>query len=787
MNRSGRGLATGLLLTLALLVAQFMPVGPLVGIQNVGAQQAGGAILTLLNPPVEVAVAGGAFAAGRNGQGLQPGDAVRTGAGGVALITFLDGSETQLTPSTELTVSAAARGGGVSLTQVAGTTVNRVQQLTGGATFSTDTPTAAAIVRGTRYVVTVKTLPISQPARLTFPRLLAGRPDLLIGDAVYIDSGSRWDVRAWQNQDTGETYDTFDRLGDALPEVAEVLYEDETGDLWRTRSLLDPDSGQPFDTYEELGRAVDQTAMGGQQAAAVPPGQAASATITAGIVVEGRVGLVPKRAGQAGVDLTPGQAGAVTNTATAQSPLTPQGLQLFDQSTQDLHNVQAALTTAALADQVVAEFAATLGLTPPPSPPPPPGGGAPGGGGGGGAPGGGGGGGAPGGAVAPDASDVSPVLAAAALLGGVSLVTQPPEVAGVTVSQPTPTATLAAGTPGTPALPLQVTAGGPPPPLPVGGGGGGAGGGSGPAVAPAASGPSRSSSSGGSSPANTPTDTPIPAATATDTPAPAATATDTPAPAATATDTPAPAATATDTPAPAATATDTPAPAATATDTPTPAAAATATPTATVTPTATATSTATATATPTATATATTTPTATSTPAAGGSCSNTNPAAIFWIGGNGAWTDPAQWSTGAVPGAANDVCITDPAVTVTFPQGTSTILSLQNQAALVLSGGSLTIAATGQSTAGPLSLSGGTLSTAGTLVVTIGNTFTWTGGTLSGTGAVRLDSGATLLLSGLADRDLTDATLDNFGTITWVNGGRLFINGTGTLKNEAAA
>jgi hypothetical protein len=435
------------LLALALVVAQFMPASSFVGIPQVIAQQAGGAILTLLNPPVEVAVAGGAFAAGRSGQALQPGDAVRTGDGGVALITFLDGSETQLTPSTELTVTAATAGG-VSLTQVAGTTVNRVQQLTGGASFSTDTPTAAAIVRGTRYVVTVKTLPVSQ--RIAFPRLLAGKPDLLIADAVYVEDGSLWDVRSWQNQDSGEVYDTFDRLGEAYPEVGVTLYEDEAGNLWRTRTFLDPETGETFDTFEEFGQGVetlpmpDQTDQTAARRTAAPLAQAQSASITTGVVVEGLLGLVPKQAGQPGVDVAPGQAGAVTNGVSAQSALTPQGLALFDQSTQDLRNVQAALTTAGLADQVVTEFATTAGLVPPAPPPggPPPGGPPP-------PPGGGAGG----------------------LLGAVSVVSAPAG-AGVPTSTPTagptPTTPGPSPTPTPPAVPASTPT--PTAPAPTAGG-----------------------------------------------------------------------------------------------------------------------------------------------------------------------------------------------------------------------------------------------------------------------------------------------------------------------------
>jgi hypothetical protein len=581
----------------------------------------------------------------------------------------------------------------VSLSQVAGTTVNRVQQLTGGATFSTDTPTAAAIVRGTRYVVTVKTLPISQPLRLVFPRLLAGHPDLLVGEVVYIDAGGRWQDRAWQNADSGEVYDTYDRLGDAYPEVAVALYEDETGALWRARALLDPDTQQAFDTYEELGRAVDQIPTSDQGAASVaaaPLEQVPSGSITAGVVVEGRVGLVPKRAGQAGVDLTPGQAGAVTNGATAQSPLTPQGFRLFDQSTQDLHDVQAALTTAALADQVVAEFAATMGLVPPSTPPPPPGAPPPGGGGAG------------------------PSAGGASLLGAVSLVLEP-EVAGVTTSAPRTTGSATPGGAGTTTNPGSppITAGGSTAPrsaqFPAGGGGGEQS----PLVVPThTSTPHRSS---GPAAADTPTPTLSP--TVTDTPAATGSPTSTP--------------------------------------------------------------------TPTATSTPTVTPTATNTPIqGGGSCVNSNSAAVFWLGGSGLWSDPTHWSSGAVPGALNDVCITNAGVTVNF-EDTSTVLSLHNVATLHFVGGSLTITGTGQSEAGPLSLGGGNLTTNGTLDVPAGDTLTWTGGTLSGSGVVRVESAATLVLSGTGNRFLVDATVMNLGTMNWSDGGQLLVSGTGTVNNTA--
>src|SRR5690242_440396 len=72
-------------------------------------QASAGATLSVLAAPVEVATGGGSFSAGRNGQTLQVGDQVRTGSGGVALLTYFDGSETQLTPDTQVELQAAPK------------------------------------------------------------------------------------------------------------------------------------------------------------------------------------------------------------------------------------------------------------------------------------------------------------------------------------------------------------------------------------------------------------------------------------------------------------------------------------------------------------------------------------------------------------------------------------------------------------------------------------------------------------------------------------------------------
>ena len=123
------------LLVLSLLLALVAPtVMPDLAARTAFSQTSAGATLSVLVAPVEVASGSGPFTTARNGQILQVGDEVRTGAGGIALLTYFDGSETQLTPDTQVQLQAAPQGGGpgVTLSQVVGTTVNRVQQITGG-------------------------------------------------------------------------------------------------------------------------------------------------------------------------------------------------------------------------------------------------------------------------------------------------------------------------------------------------------------------------------------------------------------------------------------------------------------------------------------------------------------------------------------------------------------------------------------------------------------------------------------------------------------------------------
>ena len=401
------------LLVLSLLCALVAPtVMPDLAARTAFGQTSGGATLSVLATPVEVASGSGSFAAARTGQILQVGDQVRTGPGGVALLTYFDGSETQLTPETQVQLQAAPGGGGpgVTLSQVVGTTVNRVQQIAGGTSnFATNTPTAAAFVRGTRYTITVKcyTAPPAAPTNrlLTFPRRFSENQFLLLDETLYADGGQLWQTLTWQDPDTAETFDTYQYVGEVYPLVAESFYLDEDGSTWADRTWQDPTTGDIWDTYENLGFDASQQGSAGQRIArAVTQLQVTQPTtacryVTSIVLIEGKVSIVPKAAGLAPTDLTPGDAGAASDFATATSSVTAQGLQAFEQSSRNLRDVNSALATAKLGDQVSDEF----GLVVLPSLPGP-GPGAPGGGpglppGGGGGGGGGGSGGGAGGAL----------------------------------------------------------------------------------------------------------------------------------------------------------------------------------------------------------------------------------------------------------------------------------------------------------------------------------------------------------------------------------------------------
>ena len=113
-----------------------------------------------------------------------------------------------------------------------------------------------------------------------------------------------------------------------------------------------------------------------------------------------------------------------------------------------------------------------------------------------------------------------------------------------------------------------------------------------------------------------------------------------------------------------------------------------------------------------------------------------------------------ELDTDALPGAADHACI-PASTTVEVSQDAGSVLSVQSQGTLSITGGSLSLDRHGRrlSTTVDLTQSGGTLGGTGTLTVT--GSFDWSGGAQTGAGTTMIASGATL--------SLTDNTLFLFG------------------------
>jgi hypothetical protein len=109
------------------------------------------------------------------------------------------------------------------------------------------------------------------------------------------------------------------------------------------------------------------------------------------------------------------------------------------------------------------------------------------------------------------------------------------------------------------------------------------------------------------------------------------------------------------------------------------------------------------------------------------------PASVSWVNLNGgAWETASNWSTGSLPGAADDVTIgtLNAGVTITHASDVTSLHSLTstdtNALTLSLTGGSLALgAASTLSASTALNLSNASVALAGDL--TLNGQFTWTG------------------------------------------------------------
>jgi hypothetical protein len=164
------------------------------------------------------------------------------------------------------------------------------------------------------------------------------------------------------------------------------------------------------------------------------------------------------------------------------------------------------------------------------------------------------------------------------------------------------------------------------------------------------------------------------------------------------------------------------------------------------------------------------------------------PNTVFWINTSGGdWSTATNWSTGKVPGATDDVVIDEPGnVTITHSGGTDSIHSLQSEDALVLSGGSLSLA-TASTLDSAFTFSNGTVSGAGDL--TVNGQLTWSGGTMTGTGHTIANGGLALSNTGdfFSPTTLDGRQLDNAGSATWTGRGNITISNGGQFNNLAGA
>ena len=141
-----------LILGFAVVLAVLLPVSA------ASAQVQQGATLTVLRGQVAIIRSNGtALQPAPSGSTVDVGDEIRTISKAGALITFFSGTEIEMSDDTVLVVDQLSRTGDkidVSLKQVLGATVNRVQTVAGsGSTYQIQAGGAVALVRGTTFAM----------------------------------------------------------------------------------------------------------------------------------------------------------------------------------------------------------------------------------------------------------------------------------------------------------------------------------------------------------------------------------------------------------------------------------------------------------------------------------------------------------------------------------------------------------------------------------------------------------------------------------------------------------
>jgi RHS repeat-associated protein len=183
---------------------------------------------------------------------------------------------------------------------------------------------------------------------------------------------------------------------------------------------------------------------------------------------------------------------------------------------------------------------------------------------------------------------------------------------------------------------------------------------------------------------------------------------------------------------------------------------------------------------------------------------------VTWLGGHGLdWDTGANWSTGQVPTASDDVRITQTGITITHNTLVNDhVNSLISSAAINLSSGSLELATAGVTSEIDATLTlvgGGLLLGAGNLNIgsptnpTLTGQLTWSGGTMSGSGTTTIAAGSSASFSDATGGMGLDAgrVFNNYGALTWIPGAfnrsftishaASFTNEVGGVFNDQAA
>ena len=159
---------------------------------------------------------------------------------------------------------------------------------------------------------------------------------------------------------------------------------------------------------------------------------------------------------------------------------------------------------------------------------------------------------------------------------------------------------------------------------------------------------------------------------------------------------------------------------------------------------------------------------------------------VTWDGGStGSWHEATNWTNDTLPGPSDNVCI-GPGVTVEVSQDAGSVLTVQSQGTLAISGGSLSLSDTTEdSTTSNLTQSGGTLGGAGTL--TVAGSFEWSGGTQTDAGTTAIASGATLSIDTATGYVyLTNGRtlqIDSGATATWTGQFGIGLGDAATIEN----